>query len=908
MKTINAINTLLRDYGLRVDRIAARTESDFKKEEKVAQDDILGKFQMLRQVFPELVQVNYDSSVSEEETARTLQNLRHRVENKFVSELLFTGESVKRTVFGTDFHVPYFTEWQSGSSPANFVISYKKSTLPQVQKALNTLVGNMLISLPIKAVHLNFVDLAFTRMTSLFTANLDESLYEVIPDAQKLDELCKRMQDRMVASLKYGEIPQYNKEHKAIKYPYEVIVLTDYPNMYDYVSDQLASLFKNGYGGGIYFVVLHNTEAQSSSSKASLISFKDCYKQIDLDNVTSGNDGLVYVTPVWDNKKVSNAIFNYINEEAKREPEKVVVKPDYEELYKTQYKETDSVIEVPVGQTSSGKIIPFRMDSIQHIHSFIIGQTRSGKSVFLHGIIMGAMLKYAPEDLELYLLDFKTAGVEFARYRNVKHVKALLMNNSDVQIVLEILNELKESMTRRGKELVAAGVTNIADYNKKNPGNRMPQVMVVVDECHVMFNPGNGKNRRQFNEIASIITYIAREGGNQGVHLVLATQTLANTDISSDILNSITDHCLLRCAAGDSERLVRDSSNKTSSLLQGQVYYYHTHSASEETFQSYYTPEFQDVVDMIVTKAQKSKSNGQYCFNGTQVFTIDRNLIESLPAKRNIIASLGYSINLKRESINIPLKQDDGENILFFGINDELQVTRTVMNAMVTSIMTARKLGKPKVVKVMDLLGFEDAAYMDELDYMKEKGLIDLVNKRDCGRVLYDLAKSVQSESVDSTLLVILGQERMRGLKLDMEIEGVEEEKTDDKFAGGLENFSFDAAPSSNKKLNTYRKAYDYILNNGARLGVNVLVQVDQPGKLYYGDTTYAKDIFARFNHVVMLRSDEKAANCLQLSDEIRLENLSSEPERLRAYYYSVESDTYQLFTPYVKVANDVYE
>ena len=53
------------------------------------------------------------------------------------------------------------------------------------------------------------------------------------------------------------------------------------------------------------------------------------------------------------------------------------------------------------------------------------------------------------------------------------------------------------------------------------------------------------------------------------------------------------------------------------------------------------------------------------------------------------------------------------------------------------------------------------------------------------------------------------------------------------------------------------------------------------------------------FKHIVMLRSEEKTAMTLGLSDDIRLEDLSSEQERLRAYYYSEEDDSYQLFSPY---------
>ena len=49
-----------------------------------------------------------------------------------------------------------------------------------------------------------------------------------------------------------------------------------------------------------------------------------------------------------------------------------------------------------------------------------------------------------------------------------------------------------------------------------------------------------------------------------------------------------------------------------------------------------------------------------------------------------------------------------------------------------------------------------------------------------------------------------------------------------------------------------------------------------------------------------MLRADEKAVALLGLDEDIHVEKLSSEPERLRAIYYSAGNDTYKMFTPYV--------
>ena len=904
MKTIQAIKLLLEEYKQHIERIVAQTKKEYDQDVKKAQAETMGKLKKLSMLFPDIMPVNDVGSMKANEVETMIANLKRRVETKYSARLLPSTQMLHDNIYGTDFYTPTFTEWQGATSKeANFIISYDKSMVNDAISAMNYLVGNMLLSLPIKRVHLNFVDLNFTGGAQLFTKNLDKSLFrDLIVDPQQLNDFCKELQQRMVTVLQdCGSLVEYNEQNQTYRYPYEVVVLLDYPNMYDYVAQQLAALFENGHKGGIYFVVLHNTDVKLSNQNNSLLDMKDHYSVLNLKRMKTAKHISLLESP-----GISKHLFRYINEEAKKEPEAKVMKADYEEMYQCPYEDTDSIINVPVGKKPDGEMVSFQMDTTQHVHSFIIGQTRSGKSVYLHGIIMGAMLRYKPEDLELYLLDFKTAGVEFARYQNSKHIKALLINNNDVQIVLEILNELKDSMTKRGKALVSAGVNNIKDYNKKNPSNHLPQILLVVDECHVMFNPGNSKNRKLFNEITSIITYIAREGGNQGVHLILATQTLANTDISSDILNNITDRCLLRCAPGDSERLVSDSSNKTSALAQGQVLYYHTLSSSENIFQSFYTPNFKDVIDLSIRKSQNSSGNGQFCYNGAQLFFIKEELINNLPAKRYNVAALGCSVDLQRAPVQISLKADDGENILFFGINDQEQVTRTVMNALVTIVYTARNNGRKLHTYVFDSLGMDDGKYLDVLDKLSDEGLIKIVKKRNWGTELHKMASGIIDGNTEPSLLVILGQERMRDLRLNNDIE-IEEtasvENDDSNFGKDLSSFDFGGNSVGKSKkidISSYRKALTYILDNGPQIGMNTLLQVDQPSKILYEDYVNAKFVFGKFNHLVMLRSEEKAAVPLGLSDDIHLDQLPSEEERLRAIYYASDRDEYQTFTPYI--------
>ena len=248
---------------------------------------------------------------------------------------------------------------------------------------------------------------------------------------------------------------------------------------------------------------------------------------------------------------------------------------DFAHIESIPYESVMSEISVTVGLDIEDKHeVTLRFNSGDYIHAFILGQSGSGKSVLLNNIITTAILKYSPDDLMLYLMDFK--GVEFNRYRGVKHTKAVLVDNSDPQMTLEVLRELKEENTQRIKLWRKENVNNIDGYNRKHPDARLPQVLFVADECQIMFQPAkNGTQRIIQGEIADILNIIATQGRSQGIHMLLATQQLDETDISGQVLKNLTECFLLMSAPSDSDRLVPDSSDITSKQPTGLACYYH---------------------------------------------------------------------------------------------------------------------------------------------------------------------------------------------------------------------------------------------------------------------------------------------------------------------------------------------
>ena len=593
---------------------------------------------------------------------------------------------------------------------------------------------------------------------------------------------------------------------------------------------------------------------------------------------------------------------NFINTEADAKEEMQVHTLDFGSAAENRYETDFSAMVIPIGKAEA-KDVDFRMDLVSHVHSFIIGQSGSGKSVFLHNIISGAMLKYAPEDLQLYLLDFKLGGVEFNRYQGAKHVKALLVDNSDPQVTLEILRELRNSMTERGKSLRGAGVNNIGEYNKMHQQDRMPHVLVVADECHEMFKADDSIPRQVRNEISDIVIKIAKEGRSQGVHLVFATQTLSGTEMSSEIINNVSDFYLLKCAQTDSERLVPNSSTITSELSTGQIYYHHVDE--QVKFQAYYTDKeaAEKLMAAIVEKAKDHKSNGEFYFNGAQMFYLDEAVKEQIQnvKGKSPVAFLGKAIDISQKNLYIKLNEDFSENVLLLGLNDQEQVTRTTMNLFVSLMMSAKLKHKDIAFKVIDCLNNEEGEVHELIFDLENEGLCEIIERRQRSKFFKDLTQGVLDGTAEETILLILGQDRFRELKMDMELEdGNNAKSSDDDDMMSISDDFFGGGSSSSSSVKTYKEALNVILEKGPDYGVHTLLQIEKASNLLFEDYITPKVVFQKFKHLVMLKSDETAGVTLHLNDDIRLEKLSSDWERLRAYYYAEESDSYTLFTPYM--------
>jgi DNA segregation ATPase FtsK/SpoIIIE, S-DNA-T family len=182
-------------------------------------------------------------------------------------------------------------------------------------------------------------------------------------------------------------------------------------------------------------------------------------------------------------------------------------------------------------------------------HLQLGGRSGAGKTNVLLLLLYGLASRYSPEELGLYLLDFKE-GVSFVEFTPTRTDPSWIPQartvgiESDREYGLAVLHALVREMNRRAGALKRAGVTNLAALRSSQPEAVVPRLVAVIDEFQVLFS-GNDTIAR---EAAGALEDLARKGRSYGIHMILASQTIAGIEALYTKKDSIFGQFPLRVA------------------------------------------------------------------------------------------------------------------------------------------------------------------------------------------------------------------------------------------------------------------------------------------------------------------------------------------------------------------------
>ncbi|WP_433871200.1 FtsK/SpoIIIE domain-containing protein [Saccharopolyspora sp. CA-218241] len=166
-------------------------------------------------------------------------------------------------------------------------------------------------------------------------------------------------------------------------------------------------------------------------------------------------------------------------------------------------------------------------------HTLIGGPSGSGKTNFLYGMLGSLAARYSPDELELYLLDFKE-GVSFAQFTPgrrdptwLPHAQLVGVNvNADREFGLALLRFLSAEMRRRADVAKEHEVTKLEELRAEDPDGRWPRIVAVIDEFQYLFAERDAVSA----QATTLLEDVARRGRSQGIHLVLASQDVSGIE------------------------------------------------------------------------------------------------------------------------------------------------------------------------------------------------------------------------------------------------------------------------------------------------------------------------------------------------------------------------------------------
>ena len=229
------------------------------------------------------------------------------------------------------------------------------------------------------------------------------------------------------------------------------------------------------------------------------------------------------------------------------------------EFNKDDYKEG----KLYLGDGENNKKIYLNLSDLQH--TIIVGQSGSGKSVFLQNLLV-SIFKNINFYEKIYLVDFKM--VEMARYED-KHHKIEVVD--DIEVCINIIKEIHNLMRNRLKQMKLSGEQNYS-------GNR---ILVFFDEFRTLKN--NRLDSKEQKLLTKILIDIIQKSRRRGIYLIFRGQKRDTNNIDSGIVSNIMNKILLKTSnndnitkvAGNSEELEANglNLNEIKNFNRGRLFY-----------------------------------------------------------------------------------------------------------------------------------------------------------------------------------------------------------------------------------------------------------------------------------------------------------------------------------------------
>ena len=542
-----------------------------------------------------------------------------------------------------------------------------------------------------------------------YILNLQSNVFNIENDCQDWDSYNRRL---------YSQ----NAPEKCL--PYKIFIFTSVPNKMD---EECFNMFKTLilHGKQCGILVLFSFDetiltVEDNKIKRMEVDLKSYIKEsIQLHNVietdlTNGQFSKLNVENVGE-KFPDDLQLNDLLISVKEEIDKAAKKGvSFDDLVDTKNlfnsKSTDG-LEIPIGWTAvNNRTVTLSIgDAIPHY--LIGGTTGSGKSNLLHNLIMSACCRYSPEELRIYLLDFKE-GVEFSQYANPPLKQALLVaTEADTEYGITVLEHITKEKEIRYEKFKQVGCKDIQGYRQMRPDDIMPRILVIIDEFQLLFG-----NQEQ-NKTLETMEMIAKQGRGCGIHMVLATQSLTGIPFAT-LGSQFGGRIALKCSADDSKKLLggTSSTNEAASELKIPFAIVNTSQGSISGNVKFMIPKAEQAKITEVNRLIERKCDQIGITTKTKIFDGQKLPVRPKEIIRNDLGGFqicfGEKMDYDAKPFILNLNDRAGENLLLCGQNKNMK--SSMLNSVIYSGLYDKDLCQ-KIIYIGNDANLIDMSILDSI-------------------------------------------------------------------------------------------------------------------------------------------------------------------------------------------------
>ncbi|MGD9126938.1 MAG: FtsK/SpoIIIE domain-containing protein, partial [Planctomycetia bacterium] len=264
---------------------------------------------------------------------------------------------------------------------------------------------------------------------------------------------------------------------------------------------------------------------------------------------------------------------------------------------------------------------------------------------------------------------------------HLPHAKVIAVE-SEREFGLSVLERLDAELKHRGDRFREVGVQDLAGWRRERPDEKMPRVILVIDEFQELFV----EDDRIAQTAAQLLDRLVRQGRAFGMHVLLGSQTLAGAySLPRATIGQMAVRIALQCSESDAH-LILSEENTAARLLTrpGEAIYNDANGLFEgnHPFQVVWLPDHERTHYLKLledwTQSKGYEAEPPIVFEGNASADPQRNhlLERTIASPAETIAGkggkawLGAAVAIK-EPTSVTFHRQGGSNLLLVGHNEE---------------------------------------------------------------------------------------------------------------------------------------------------------------------------------------------------------------------------------------------